>query len=81
MHHSEDTPPNMPYFRESEPLQPKQKAGTSIAESVAAAVTATMAAIVTRKQEQLSTTNNVTVFTCINFSENSYASSKTTVEN
>ena len=53
---------------------------TSIAESVAAAVTATMAAIVTRKQEQLSTTN-VTVFTCKNFSENSYASSKTTVEN
>lgn len=47
MHHTEDTPPNVPYFRESESLQPKQKAGTTIAESVAAAVTATMAAIVT----------------------------------
>ena len=98
----------MPYLRERESLQPKEKAGASIAESVAAADTATrygfamiilhfhlqpqfknelfhilhiMAAIVTSKQEQLSTTNNVTFFTCKNFSENSYPSSKTTVEN
>ncbi|CAH3141513.1 unnamed protein product [Porites evermanni] len=40
-HHSEDTPPNVPYLRERESLQPKEKAGASIAESVAAADTAT----------------------------------------
>ncbi|XP_068675119.1 uncharacterized protein [Montipora foliosa] len=50
-HHSEDEPPNVPYFREGTPAQKKTDQGTSIAETVAAAVAASMTALGSRNQQ------------------------------
>ena len=64
--HSEDGPPNVPYFREGTPARDKTRQGTFIAETVAAAVASSMTALGSRNQQpQLSTSYNVSTEKCI----------------